>query len=60
MKQKDKKSKEQGKNKPPLPINGKPGKDFPETKGLCVNCDKRDTCHHRKQLGGVWFCELYE
>jgi hypothetical protein len=32
----------------------------PEITGLCVNCDKRFTCRHCRQLGGVWYCEEYE
>jgi hypothetical protein len=28
-------------------------------KGLCVNCDYRDTCTHAKAEGGVWHCEEY-
>jgi hypothetical protein len=28
--------------------------------GLCVNCEKRETCTYRKPEGGVWHCEEYE
>lgn len=31
-----------------------------EFKGLCVNCDHRDTCAFPKPEGGVWHCEEYE
>jgi hypothetical protein len=27
--------------------------------GLCVNCERRETCIHAKRLGGVWHCEEY-
>lgn len=29
-------------------------------KGLCVNCDNRDSCIYPKPEGGVWRCEEYE
>ena len=29
-------------------------------KGLCVNCDSRDTCTFAKPEGGVWRCEEYK
>ena len=29
-------------------------------KGLCVNCEKRDSCTLPKSKGGVWHCEEYE
>ena len=29
-------------------------------KGLCVNCESRETCTYRKPEGGVWHCEEYE
>lgn len=28
-------------------------------KGLCVNCENRETCVFPKPLGGVWHCEEY-
>jgi len=28
-------------------------------KGLCVNCENRETCTMRKGEGGVWHCEEY-
>lgn len=30
-----------------------------ELKGLCSNCDERDTCIYAKPAGGVWHCEEY-
>lgn len=36
------------------------GAKQPEITGLCVNCDKRLSCRHCRQLGGVWYCEEYE
>jgi len=30
-----------------------------QLKGLCVNCDHRDTCTYPKPEGGVWHCEEY-
>ena len=29
-------------------------------KGLCVNCENRETCKHDKIEGGIWHCENYE
>jgi len=31
-----------------------------EYKGLCMNCEKRNTCTYPKPEGGVWSCEEYE
>lgn len=28
-------------------------------KGLCLNCEKRETCRFPPQEGGVWHCEEY-
>ncbi len=28
-------------------------------KGLCINCEKRDSCHYPIRDGGVWHCEEY-
>lgn len=28
-------------------------------KGLCINCERRDTCSFPKPEGGVWHCEEY-
>jgi len=28
-------------------------------KGLCLNCDLRDTCNYPAPEGGVWHCEEY-
>jgi len=28
-------------------------------KGLCVNCDFRETCTHAQAESGVWHCENY-
>lgn len=30
-----------------------------EFKGLCRNCEKRDTCTYPKPEGGIWHCEEY-
>lgn len=30
-----------------------------EYKGLCVNCDQRETCAIRKPETGIWHCEEY-
>lgn len=37
-------------------------KIVPDTrfKGLCVNCNKRETCTFPKPEAGVWHCEDYE
>ncbi len=29
-------------------------------KGLCMNCELRDTCKFPKPAGGVWFCGEYQ
>lgn len=29
-------------------------------KGLCVNCENRETCNFPKPEGGVWHCEEYK
>ncbi len=29
-------------------------------RGLCVNCDMRETCTYPKGEGGVWHCENYQ
>ncbi len=31
----------------------------PQLKGLCVNCENRETCMFPKPEGGVWHCEEY-
>jgi hypothetical protein len=31
-----------------------------EYKGLCVNCDHRETCIHATREGGIWHCEEYQ
>ena len=31
-----------------------------KNKGLCVNCDLRETCIYTKNEGGVWHCENYQ
>ena len=36
---------------------GKPG--APEYKGLCANCENRDTCVLPRPDGGVWHCQEY-
>ena len=28
-------------------------------KGLCINCENRETCNHEKVEGGIWHCEDY-
>ena len=33
--------------------------DSAEFKGLCRNCENRDTCTFPKPEGGVWRCEEY-
>jgi len=34
-------------------------KTWDEYKGLCVNCDLRETCAIRKPETGIWHCEEY-
>jgi hypothetical protein len=28
--------------------------------GLCVNCEKRETCMNAHSEGGIWHCEEYK
>jgi hypothetical protein len=37
--------------------DGKGGSD--KYKGLCLNCEDRETCTIRDLEGGVWHCEEY-
>jgi hypothetical protein len=30
-----------------------------EIKGLCIDCENRDSCVHAMKTGGVWHCEEY-
>lgn len=32
----------------------------PLLRGLCVNCENKETCMLPKAEGGVWYCEEYE
>ncbi len=34
--------------------------DTGEYKGLCVNCENRNTCSVPRPEGGVWHCEEYQ
>jgi hypothetical protein len=34
--------------------------DFEKYKGLCANCEIRETCEFPKSEGGVWHCEEYQ
>lgn len=36
------------------------GSSEPGRKGLCLNCEHRDTCMLPKPESGVWHCEEYE
>ena len=36
------------------------GKDAGKYKGLCMNCDHRETCVNANLEGGVWHCEEYQ
>jgi hypothetical protein len=35
------------------------GKDSGKYKGLCRNCENRETCTYPKPEGGVWHCNEY-
>ncbi|MBN2465199.1 hypothetical protein JXD38_06215 [candidate division WOR-3 bacterium] len=35
-------------------------KNWDEYKGLCVNCELRETCAIRKPETGIWHCEEYK
>lgn len=39
-------------------VKPKAGKST-ELKGLCINCEIRDTCTFPKAEGGIWHCEEY-
>lgn len=32
----------------------------PQFKGLCINCENRNTCTFSRPKGGVLFCDEYE
>ena len=34
-------------------------KDLQTYRGLCVNCEHRETCTYPKPEGGIWHCEEY-
>ena len=44
------------------PVAAKPAEqeDTGRHKGLCVNCDNRDTCILPRPEGGVWHCQEYQ
>jgi hypothetical protein len=31
-----------------------------ERRGLCCNCDLRESCHYRGVDVGIWYCETYQ
>ena len=41
------------------PTETAPAESESHHKGLCVNCDNRDTCAFPRSEAGVWFCEEY-
>ncbi len=43
---------------PPAPISERD--DCARYKGLCGNCDSRESCMYPKPEGGVWHCEEYQ
>jgi hypothetical protein len=53
--------KEQIETEQPLssPRSPEEGRPVSQLKGLCANCDHRDTCTYPKPEGGVWHCEEY-
>ena len=44
---------------PAAPRPAAPSKDAKEHKGLCMNCENRQTCSLPRPAGGVWHCEEY-
>lgn len=42
-----------------LPSKSEVGIQQSGLKGLCVNCDHRESCENAKTIGGVWHCEEY-
>ncbi len=56
-----------GEHWPPAPRDAAPPTDPPAQalvyampKGLCVNCDHRETCRLPRPESGVWHCQEYE
>ncbi len=45
-----------GKTVSPKPLSKQ---DAAKYKGLCVNCENRETCTTHKDEGGIWHCEEY-
>ena len=44
-----------------LQISSKPeAANLEKYKGLCINCDHRETCIHSHTEGGVWHCAEYQ
>ena len=34
--------------------------EFSDLKGLCINCEIKETCDFPKPVWGVWHCEEYK
>jgi len=48
---------------PPIDSSFKPDAAYESSgkyKGLCVNCENRETCTYPKPEGGVWHCDEYK
>ncbi|KPL18822.1 MAG: hypothetical protein AMJ92_06255 [candidate division Zixibacteria bacterium SM23_81] len=48
-----------GETKKPQVASAPEKSETSKLKGLCVNCDNRETCTFPKPEGGVWHCEEY-
>lgn len=54
---------------PNLPVSSSPApaitsadqnREVSTYKGLCINCENRETCKLTKRDGGIWHCEEYQ
>ena len=43
-----------------LRLSAAKGFDGVEHRGLCMNCDDRDSCTYPKPEAGIWHCEEYK
>lgn len=44
----------------PVGDNSSGEEERPQKKGLCMNCEKRDSCGYANSEVGIWHCEEYE
>jgi hypothetical protein len=41
------------------PLRSTPSERQTRYRGLCLNCENRETCIYAGTEGGVWHCEMY-